>query len=82
MSLYETLNIANLMGYDVTIWLRDGSVHRGILDLDLVNEDWEDDGEKPALGLDVGSHIDTIYFDTIQCIVKTADVWSYAKRAV
>ena len=63
------------------IGIIDGTFREGVLDLDLINEDWEEDGEREALGLQVGEHLEGIYLDTIKFIAKVSDI-IYVSKAV
>ena len=81
MAYYERLNLSKFIGHRVIIGLIGGTFREGILDIDLINEDWEEDGERESLGLMVGEYIEGIYLDSIKFIVKTSDV-SYFEKAV
>ena len=81
MNYYEKLNISSYLGHNVIIGLNDGTFYEGVLDIDLINEDYEEDNEKPALGLQIGERLEGIYFETIKFIANASDV-RYAKEAV
>ena len=74
MDYYTKLDIIGNLGHFVIIGLCDGTYREGVLDLALINEDWEEDGEKPALGLLMGEHIEGIYLETIKFIAKIQDI--------
>ena len=80
MDYYEKLNLNIYLGHNVIIGLTDGTFREGILDLDLINEDYEEDGERAALGLQIGEHLEGIYLDVIKFITKSVDV-SYVNEA-
>ena len=81
MNYYEKLNIGKYLGHNVIIGLNDGIFYVGILDIGLINEDYIEDDEKPALALEIGEQLIGFYLDTIEFITKVSDV-SYAKEAV
>jgi len=74
MTYYKMLNITNYVGHTVIVGLNEGTFYEGILDIDSINENWEEDGEREALGLQMGEHLEGIYLDTIKFIAKTSDV--------
>ena len=77
MSYYEKLSISQYIGQNVIVGLRNGTFYEGRLVVDLINEDWKEDGEREALGLEAGKHIEAVYLDTIKFIVP-ANVAAYA----
>ena len=81
MSYYEKLDLSKIIGHNVIIGLIGGTFREGILDIDFINEDWKEDGEREALGLLVGENLEGIYLDTIKFITKTSDV-SYIEKTV
>ena len=81
MANYEKLGLSRFIGHRIIIGLVGGTFREGILDIDLINEDWEDDGERETLGLLVGERLEGIYLDTIKFIVKVSEV-SYVEKAI
>jgi len=81
MSYYEKLNLSNYLGHNVIIGLNNGTFKEGILDIDLINEDYAEDDEKPALALQIGDKLIGFELEAILFIAKVSDV-SYAKEAV
>jgi hypothetical protein len=80
MNYYEKLNLSNYLGHKVIVGLSDGTFHEGILDLELINEDYAEDDEKPALGLQIGERLEGIYLENIRFIAKISDI-AYASEA-
>ena len=78
---YEKLGLSRFIGHRVIIGLVGGTFREGVLDIDLINEDWEEDGERETLGLLVGERLEGIYLDTIKFIVKVSEV-SYVEKAI
>ena len=80
MAYYEKLSLSKFIGHNVIIGLIGGTFREGVLDIDLINEDWEEDGERESLGLMVGERLEGIYLDMIKFIAKASDV-SYIGKA-
>jgi len=78
VTYYVKLGIGKYLGHEVVVGTDDGKYYKGILTDGLVNEDWEEDGEKEALGLDIGNNILCIDLDTIEFLTKASDI-SYIK---
>ena len=74
MRYYEKLGIGNHLGHEVVVGTDDGKYYRGILSDGLVNEDWEEDGEKEELGLDIGDNILCIELDAIKFLTRVEDM--------
>ena len=74
------LDISKFLGHDIVVILHNGISHVGTLDLGLVNEDWEEDGEKETLGLLIDEKIEGIHLDEIKYIAKVID-GQYAEKA-
>ena len=68
MTLYEQLNISGFIGQNVRIALSDGVLYEGILDLDCLNEDWEEDGEPEMIALDIRGMLECIILSEIKSI--------------
>ena len=82
MAYYEKLELSGFeSGCHVIIGFNDGTFREGILEISLINEDWEEDGEREALGLQGIGCIEGIYLDTIKFITKACDV-VFAEKAV
>ena len=81
MDYYKKLNLKNYLGHDVIIGLNDGTFREGVYDLELINEDYEEDNERAALGILSSGRLEGIYLDIIRFITKSSDV-SCIKEAV
>ena len=81
MAYYEKLSLSKFIGHKVIIGLIGGTFREGVLDIDLINEDWEEDGERESLGLMVGERLEGIYLDMIKFIAKASDVL-YVEKAI
>ena len=72
MTYYEKLNIEYFYQKNVSIETNDGRTFNGLLDMHLINDYWEEDGEKEALGLspipNPQNIIEAIELDTIKSI--------------
>jgi len=79
VSYYIKLGVGKHLGHEVVIGTDDGKYYRGILSDGLVNEDWEEDGEKEELGLDIGENILCIELETIEFLTKASDI-DYIKK--
>ena len=81
MNYYEKLNVIKYLGHNVIIGLNNSTFHVGRLDIDMINEDYLEDNENPALALQIGEQLMAFELDTIEFIAKISDV-SYVKEAV
>ena len=79
MSYYKKLGIGKHLGHEIVVGTDDGKYYRGILSDGLVNEDWKEDGEKEALGLDTGDNILCIKLDTVKFLTRASDM-NYIER--
>jgi hypothetical protein len=71
MTYYEKLNIRAFIGRNVRIELYDGRIIEGILDIDCINEDWEEDGEREGIALEPlksSGYLEGVYLDEIASI--------------
>ena len=75
MDYYKHLNIDSLLGHEVTIRTFDGENIKGILEIDQINETWEEDGEKEAIGIRKlnTKYIIAIELDEIASIQKSSE---------
>ena len=79
--LYEKLKIKQLLGHKVIVGVCNGKFYEGILDMELVNEDFAEDGEKPAIGLEMKNHTEAIYWEDIKFIIKPEEISCYVTEA-
>ena len=79
MTYYVKLGIGKHLGHEIIVGTNEGKYYRGILSDGLTNEDWEEDGEKEELGLDIGENILCIELDTIKFLARASDM-SYIEK--
>jgi len=66
MSNYEKLKLSSFRaGRRVVVGLKNGTFKEGEFALDIINEDWEEDGEKAALGIKTDKNIEAIDLEDI-----------------
>jgi hypothetical protein len=68
MTYYEKLNIDALFGHNIIVELHDGRIVEGILDLDRLNEDWEEDGEPEGIAIETKTCLEGIYLQDVKSI--------------
>ena len=82
MTYYEKLKLSGFpTGCLVIIGLNNGTFREGVIETGLINEDWEEDNEREALGLRGIGCIEGVYLDTIKFIAKANEV-IYAEEAI
>ena len=82
MTYYNKLNIGSYFGQTLVVGTDDGRYLKGVLEIDLLNEDWEEDGEKEAFVLRVDGKLIAIEMDTVHFITKTSDIEYMQEAAV
>ena len=73
MSYYEKLNINRYLGHNIIVITHNGAFYEGLLSDGLINEDWQEDEEKEAIGLRIGNRLESVYLDAVQYIAKVTD---------
>ena len=81
LTYYEKLKLSGFQtGCPVIIGLNNGTFREGVIEIGLINEDWEEDNEREALGLRGSGCIEGVYLDTIKFIANANEVF-YAEEA-
>ena len=78
MTYYEKLDISSHMGHSVIVGFGGGKYCEGVLEVDLINECWEEDGERESIGLLMDGKLTAIPMDTIRFILKTGEACHFA----
>ena len=74
MTYYEKLSIGKHLGHEIVVGVEDGKYYIGTLTDGLINEDWEEDEEKEALGLKIEEKIVCIELDTIKFLTRASNM--------
>ena len=65
---YFKSNIGSFVGRMVDIVLHNGTRVSGLLDIDCLNENWEEDGEREAIVLEIDGRLELVILDEVQSI--------------
>ena len=78
MNHYNRLRLSAFGSEEVALCFYEGKIIKGVIDICLTNEDWEEDGEKPALALLAEGKIVEYELENIDFIVRLNDVYAQA----
>jgi len=76
MNHYHRLRIAEHRGKSVVLGTYDGKFYKGLLDIELTNENYEEDNENPALALLIDGNLEEFDWKDIDFIADQSYLYS------